>query len=77
MITEYRGRGRPSVYLPILRRIRDIDSSEWHVVRRGHKNRTAPSALRKRYEGFDFRMVPDGHGTFTVEARYIGREDER
>lgn len=73
-MNEYRGRGRPSVYLPVLNRIREISGREWHAVRPGHKNRTAPSALRQRYPDFDFRMTPDGHGTFTVEARYIGGE---
>lgn len=73
-MTNIHGRGRPSVYWPTLRGIQHTNDSQWHPVREGHKNRTAPSALRKRYEGFDFRMVPDGHGTFTVEARYIGGE---
>lgn len=68
-------RGRPSVYRPILNRIRDIKGDQWHVVRRHHKNRTAPSGLRKRYPGFDFRATPDGAGSFTIEARVAGRED--
>lgn len=64
-------RGRPSIYRPILNHIREISGHEWHIVRRGHANRTAPSGLRARYEGFDFRAAPDGHGKFNIEARVL------
>lgn len=73
-IVEYRGRGRPSVYWPVLKRIRDIDGSGWYPVRPGHKGRTAPSALRLRYPGFAFRAVPDGRGGFVIEARWVGSD---
>lgn len=68
-------RGRPSLYWPILSKIRYIDGSDWHIVRRGHANRTAPSGLRTRYPDFDFRAVPDGNGRFNIEARYVGRDN--
>lgn len=67
-MAERRGRGRPSTYRPLLNRITD---AEWHLMRLGHKNHTAVSALRYRYPGFDFRAVPDGTGTYTIEARRL------
>lgn len=67
-------RGRPSIYRPILNHIREINGNDWHVVRRHHANRTAPSGLRSRYPEFDFRATPDGSGKFSIEARYIGGE---
>lgn len=74
MITPHNpNRGRPSIYAPILRRIRDIGSvGEWFDVRTGHKNRTAPSQLRQRYPNFDFKATPDGKGTYTIQARWLG-----
>lgn len=68
-------RGRPSIYKPLLKRIKDIDKpGEWFDVRQHHANRTAPSQLRKRYPEFDFRAVPDrAHGEFyTIQAAWKG-----
>ncbi len=65
--------GRPSIYAPLLRDIRDVENpGEWFIVRRGHQNRSAPSQLRDRYgaDGFDFRAVPDGKGKFNIEASW-------
>ena len=66
------GRGRPSLYQPLLNAIRRVGDGQWHPVREGHANRTAPSSLRQRYSDFDFRAIPDGHGEYTIEARYVG-----
>lgn len=62
-------RGRPSIYRPILNHVREIGGDQWFVVRRNHKNRTAPSSLRQRYPDFEFRATPDGSGGFSIEAR--------
>jgi hypothetical protein len=69
-------RGRPSIYKPILRRIKEVGSvGEWFDVRQHHANRTAPSQLRKRYPEFDFRAVPDeAHNAYTIQAAWLGDE---
>lgn len=66
-------RGRPSAYRPLLDQIqKSIAPSDWHPIRYEHKTRTVLSQLRTRYEGFDFRAVPDGWGTYTIEASWRG-----
>lgn len=66
-------RGRPSIYKPILKRIKDVGNpGEWFDVRYRHVNRTAPSQLRKRYHEFDFRAIPDDHDSYTIQAAWKG-----
>lgn len=65
---DHRGRGRPSKYAPIMR---EIDDHFWHVLDNNQKWRTAPSQLRRRYPGWDFRCVALSNGKFSLQARRL------
>ncbi len=71
---SYRGRGRPSKYRPMLKRIRDFNEAEpgWYIVDRSQANRSQPTQLRARYPDFDFRCERNEHGRFNLLARYVG-----
>lgn len=65
--------GRPSIYEPLLKRIRDVNSpGEFFIVRHGHKTRTVVSQLHTRYPGYTFRAVQIGPEEFNIEAAWDG-----
>ena len=68
--------GRPSIYEPLLKRIRDINKpGEFHVVRRDHKTNTVLSQLHTRYPDFMFRAEKQADGTYHILAAWRGKTE--
>ncbi len=69
----YRGRGRPSKYLPMLQRIREFSGEpDWQIIDRNQATRTQPTQLRQRYPEFDFKCIRNEQGKFNMLAKYVG-----
>lgn len=59
--------GRPRIYQHVIDGIKPEHG--WVTLTEKQKTRTAPSAYRNRYPGYDFRAIPNGSGGFTLQAR--------